>query len=155
MLIAQLLLLIPLCYLSYKDAKALEIPAKITYLMVVGLFIAEIGFLALGTGIERQLALHNIIATTVTTAVLVLLYLLTKRKAFGVGDIFIIAAIALTSGLAGTLLSLAFASWLGTLYAGYYYLRFRKFKGVQIPLVPFLTVGYAISIIVLKYFLAV
>lgn len=67
------------------------------------------------------------------------------EKYIGRGDADILAIIGGSLGILGLLVAIFISSILGSIIGGMYSIRKKKFKGVIIPMVPFLLLGYLIA----------
>lgn len=124
----------------------MEIPSVFTYIATGVVVTAYILFwITTPPGIEKQLLqthFSTIIGAGIVTTAIVYL---TREKALGAGDIFVSVIIAAGATPIQFLLTIVFASWAGSIYGIGVYAKTKQLKGKRIPLIPFLTIGYACS----------
>lgn len=91
---------------------------------------------------NNPLASSSLLTALVAGLIVLLLIVASNGKGLGVGDVFMVALIGSSLGLKGSVISLQLtiysAAVVGLLYAG---LK-KKYKGLIIPLVPFLFLGW-------------
>jgi prepilin signal peptidase PulO-like enzyme (type II secretory pathway) len=135
-------------YLSVYDIWNFEIDIVPIGIMSVLLFTSFL----VDTSASQAIWTHELFSfETVYTAVfycgvVISLIFFSDGKGLGVGDVFIVAFISLSLGWVATTIALQVtiytATAIGLIYAGYK----RQFKGLLIPLVPFLLLGWQIAL---------
>ncbi len=83
----------------------------------------------------------NIVSGFCAAALIALIVYATKGKGMGGGDIRIAAMIGLSAGVRGTVVALYLSFVIGAIFGLCYAAYKRKLRGVEVPFVPFLTIG--------------
>ncbi|MEP7103474.1 MAG: prepilin peptidase [Candidatus Dojkabacteria bacterium] len=96
-------------------------------------------FITLGT-------IQNIIAGFILGGIIFIIHKSSHEKAIGEGDIYIMMIIGYTLGITFGLISFFLTCVLGSLVGISYSLLVRKFKGVLIPFVPLILLGFVFTL---------
>jgi prepilin signal peptidase PulO-like enzyme (type II secretory pathway) len=139
-----------LLYLSVYDIFTLSIPTRATLYTTLAAVVANVAALAFGyvlPGFTSGLGeLDNLLAGVVAGGLIWVIIIITKQRGMGLGDIYIALLIGLLLGWPGIVTAfyvmLLSATGFGLLWALY----IGKFKGLQVPLVPFMTLGYLVGL---------
>lgn len=136
-------------YLSVYDIVKYEIPGSISMIFPIVLLIINI-ILGLAIGFETRFSTWDLNSTTpllniagglISALIIGAIVFLTKENGMGEGDIWVIASLGFFVGaekmVIGFYLSIFSALLIGILYS----IKLKKFKGVPVPLVPFLVFG--------------
>ncbi len=150
---------VALLYLSVFDIIHLSIPEnflKVVLLIVVianllfGLYklvlfridgTEPFPFVVMGT-------LGSILAGLILGGIIFLINRLSNKKAIGEGDIYIMLMIGFTLGLPMGLISFFLTCVLGSIVGITYSLIIRKFKGILIPFVPLILMGFVFTLFI-------
>lgn len=150
---------VTLLYLSVFDIIHLAIPEnflKATLLIVVianllfgayKLLIVRIEgveafpFVSMGT-------IGSIVAGLILGGVIFLINRLSNKKAIGEGDIYIMMMIGFTLGFAMSLVSFFLTCILGSVVGLAYAASIKKFKGILVPFVPLILMGFVFTLFV-------
>jgi len=137
-----------LLYLSVYDLKYKAIPL---IPCILGLVLAGV-FVILNTILYGDDFLLPTIPDAIAggvvlaTAVGALVYL-TKEKAMGEGDIFLFGIMGISLGFSNLFTGFLICVWSATIYGVIVALIKRKFHRLQIPLVPFISLGILLTLI--------
>lgn len=129
-------------YLVSYDIWWLEIPLVPT----IAILLLAIIYRGVSIAASSDYSFYFLLYSLAPVVFMVLINFIYQQQAFGAGDYFIIFSLALTLNAKGLFIALEgtilTAAIVGVLYA----LKIGKFKGVQVPLVPFLVIGWLISL---------
>lgn len=137
-------------YLSIFDILFYEIPAKISMIFPIGILILNVIF-GVFVGFTASYAfwygntttvVNNILGGLVAAIVIGILVAITRGKGIGEGDIWVVAALGLFIGFEKILAGFYIAIFTGLIAGILYSIKLRRFKGVPIPFVPFLVIGF-------------
>jgi|GEM_PF-4980434 len=156
--LSMLLLLWPVLvflYMGTEDIWHLEITSAL--LIVLGGLVVLTGLLfpAWFTEIYGHvfLTLDTLYAALVGAIIVVALIVLSRGKGLGSGDVFIVAIMGICFGGKGLFLSAQLAVWMGTIIGIAYAIVKRKFRGLIVPLVPFLFLGWLLFLTFKEFWL--
>lgn len=138
-----------------QDIKSMEISAIIAYVPIVVLLIFLI-LIGLMYGFDTKINLwegnsitvvNNILGGLFGSLIIGLIVFLTKGKGMGEGDIWIFGLVGLFVGLDKLIPSFYIAIFTALFFGLIQVLRFRRFKDLPIPFIPFLVVGGVIAFV--------
>jgi len=150
---------VSLLYLSVYDIIHLAIPEnflKVVLLIIVitnllfGIYklvllrvdgVEPFPFISMGT-------VGSIIAGLILGGVIFIINRTSNKKAIGEGDIYIMMMIGFTLGLPMALISFFLTCILGSVVGITYSLMVKKFKGVLIPFVPLILMGFVFTLLI-------
>ena len=150
-LITVLAIFTDLIFLAIYDLKHFEVQGLVSAILLIFLLLINVGILFVNiSGIllwkdSSYAPLSNLFAGIVGGSLTGLIYLVTKKKGIGEGDIRMAVIMGLILGI--TKLIIAFyitilsASLVGIIYAIY----IKTFKGVKIPFLPFIILGIIVA----------
>lgn len=152
-MLIQLITAALLLYLSVYDLFTFSVPTKTINLLVGFALLVNIVFLILAYFVPQKFTSgaygqwDNLLAGIIAAGFVYLLIWLTKEKGIGAGDMYLAAVLGLMLGLPGLVSAfyvlILSASGMGMLFA----LKIGKFKGVIVPLVPFISLGYVVALV--------
>ncbi len=142
-----------LLYLSIYDVISFSIPEIISKRMLLFAAFVNLLFLVLKIllsntefsyifGLINLGSFSNLVGGIVGGGVIWLVVKISKEKAMGAGDVDILAAIGLMLGVPFIFYSFLYTLFSAAIISVIYVLIIRKFKGVLIPFVPFLSSGF-------------
>lgn len=132
-----------LVYLSISDIKSHEIPflASIAALVFSVVFIFIINITNLNSG-EILPDLSNAFKGLIVGGGLAaLVVILSGEKALGMGDIILFGIMGVSVGLPNLLIAFLLAVYSATFYGVFLAIKNNKFRGLEVPLVPFISFG--------------
>lgn len=88
----------------------------------------------------------NLLAAVIASLFLIALIVLTRNRGMGQGDVLIAAIIGMLLGLTGLLAGFYVMLLSASLFGIAYSIRMNKFKGLLIPLVPFMSLGFFLAL---------
>lgn len=142
----QIIGVLTLLYLSIEDLFTLSIPAAPLNILVV-VELAYVAVLILYRGYVPGFdPLTNLTVGVVSGFLVYALMRLTKEKGIGVGDVYLIMITALVVGWPGIIAYFYFTIFGASIVGVGYALVLRKFHGVVIPLVPFISIGFVFAV---------
>jgi len=152
-MLVQLVTAAILLYLSVYDIFTFSVPTKVINLLVAFALAVNIVYLVLAYIVPESFSssgfgeLDNLIAGVIAAGCVYILMWLTKEKGIGAGDMYLAAVLGLMLGLPGLVSAfyvlILSASGVGMIFAA----RIGKFKGVIVPLVPFISLGYVVALV--------
>jgi len=142
-----------LIFLAIYDLRHFEVQGLMSLSLLIFLIALNAGLLLFCNNLSTTLLwennfydpLSNVFAGIIGGCLTGLIYLLTKKKGIGEGDIRMAVIMGLLLGI--TKLIVAFyitifsASIIGIIYA----IRIKEFKGVKIPFLPFIILGIVVA----------
>ncbi|MFS8130893.1 MAG: prepilin peptidase [Candidatus Dojkabacteria bacterium] len=150
---------VSLLYLAVFDIIHLSIPENFLKVVVLIVVIANVLF-----GIYKLLiiridgvepfpfvsmgTLGSIVAGLILGGVILIINRLSNKKAIGEGDIYLMLMIGFTLGLPMGFVSFFLTCILGSIVGITYSLIVRKFKGVLIPFVPLILMGFVFTLLI-------
>ena len=154
-LIVSLVILELLVYLALADLRTMTIPYNLTLFLIILLFIINIT-LILTMGLNSQILLwgnnaftplYNLIGGFVGGLIIGFIVFISKEELMGEGDIYLFATLGLILGIqrfiAGFYITIFTACIAGIAWA----IAKGKFKGVKMPLVPFIVIGIIFTLL--------
>ena len=144
-----------LVFLAYFDFKKMEVHATISLILIVVLLLLNLGiyissgsdgFVFIGEN-WRYSPYQNFISTIILGSIFLLIFLLSKEKGLGEGDIRIAIIIGLIIGFQNVLLWSYITVFSALIYGLILAFKKRKLKGLKIPFVPFMTLGCIVVIL--------
>jgi len=147
-----------LLYLSIYDVISFSIPAIISKRMLLFATFVNLLFLLLKLllnnteyayifGFINLGTISNLIGGLIGGGVIWLIVKISKEEAMGEGDIDILAAIGLMLGVPFIFYSFLYTLFSASIISILYVLLIKRFKGVLIPFVPFLSSGFVICFV--------
>jgi prepilin signal peptidase PulO-like enzyme (type II secretory pathway) len=138
-----------LFYLSYYDFKKMEVHNLVSLILMLFLFILNLTlFFVLGsdnglsiTSRFEYIPYGNLLGALVLGAIFQLVVLITQEKALGLGDVRIAIIVGLLVGFSNLWLWLNITIFSALFYGLLIARKRKKFKGLKIPLVPFMVLG--------------
>lgn len=154
----NLFIFISLLYLSVYDIAKLAIPERFLKILVFVTVIVNLAFgvykfimyRSSGEMVFSNLQLGdfgNILTAAVLAGIILLINKLTKNKGIGEGDIYIMLVIGLVFGYPLGFASFFLTSIVGSVIAILYSVAIQKFKGVMVPFIPLVVLGYVLTLI--------
>ncbi|MBI2356800.1 prepilin peptidase [Candidatus Dojkabacteria bacterium] len=145
-----------LLYLSYYDLLKMEVQNSVSLLLLLFFLLLNLlPFLFLGPEKSFQITksltyipYDNLLAALILGGVFLLTVILSKETLLGLGDVRIVIAIGLIIGVGNLWLWLNITVFSALFYGLLIAYEKRVFKGLKIPLVPFMVLG---TIIVLLF----
>jgi len=148
-----------LLYLSIFDVMSFSIPEIISKRMLLFALSINLVFLILKIllnntdysyifGLINLGSIFNLIAGLMGGGIIWVIVKISRERAMGAGDIDILAAIGLMVGLPGIFYSFFYTLMAASLISILYVLIIRKYKGVLIPFVPFLSTGFILCLVI-------
>jgi len=122
------------------DIISFEIYAKPIYLMLICAFLLNIFLYLAGQP-------NNIIAGAIASIIFFLIIQITKKKGMGEGDLLIFTLMGLSLGLGRLIVSFYIMVLTGSLVGLILGVKYGKIKGIKIPFVPFMVLGYFVSLV--------
>lgn len=89
----------------------------------------------------------NLLAGAIGGVVVLALIALSKGKGLGTGDIYLVVFMGITLGPVGLIISTQLAIYIATVVGLAYALKRKQFHGLIVPLVPFLFLGWLLTIV--------
>lgn len=137
-----------LFYLAVFDILTFSIPARFVFMATLAVVVLNVVVLVMRM-INRPLVEllpmgypHNLMVGVVSAVAIWTLILVTKQKGMGVGDIYIALMIGLALGWPLMVSAFYITIFSGTAAGLVYALYKKRWRGLQVPLVPFLLLGY-------------
>ncbi len=137
-----------LLYLSFHDIRFNEIPTLPTIGgIVITLFFIIINSL-FNLNIEKLPSLlDGLIGALIAGGVIFLIVFISKEKAMGKGDILLAIIMGLSLGYRNLFIGFSIAIYSGTIYGLVLSLIKRKFHGLTLPFVPFISLGIVLALL--------
>ncbi len=148
-LIISVIIIELLIYLGLADLRTMSVPYGLTLFLIIALLILNI-VLLFSFGLNSQIILwgnnaftplYNLIGGFIGGLVIGFIVFISKEELMGEGDIYLFAALGLILGvqrfISGFYITIFTASIVGIIWA----IMRGKFKGVKMPLVPFIVLG--------------
>ena len=156
--IVYIFVFVTLLYLSVFDIIHLAIPENflkgiLLIIVITNLLFGIYKLLLLRTeGLEPFPFIHlgtfgSILAGIILGGIIFIINRLSNKKAIGEGDIFIMMIIGFTLGFPLGLISFFLTCILGSIVGIVYSLIVRKFKGVLVPFVPLILLGFVFTLV--------
>lgn len=147
-----------LLYLSIFDVISFSIPEIISKRMLLFAAFANLLFLILRIllnnteysyifGLIGLGSILNLLGGLIGGGVIWLIVKISKEKAMGAGDVDILAAIGLMLGMPAIFYSFYYTLIAASVISIVYALILRRFKGLIIPFVPFLSTGFILCLV--------
>jgi len=145
-----------LFYLAIHDIFTMSVPARVT--QIAALFAVGVNLVILLTRLDMFSPIvptltnvnlgypDNLLLGIVAGGLIYAIIYLTKSKGMGQGDIFIAVIIGLMLGWPNAVSAFYIMIFSGALVGILVALKQKKFHGLQIPLVPFMVLGYVIAL---------
>jgi prepilin signal peptidase PulO-like enzyme (type II secretory pathway) len=152
MLLTHGAVLTMLLYLAVYDIFTMSVPARFTQraaLTAIAINIAFVIVRLINPGLFVQVNLgylDNLLMGVVAGGLIFSIIHLTKSKGMGQGDVFIAVIIGLVLGWSEAVSAFYVMVFSGALVGIIFALKQKKFHGLQIPLVPFMVLGYVIAL---------
>ncbi len=138
-----------LSFLLTHDIIYFEIPSQTTRVLVILAILINILVIFIGQTQELFLKLgtiDNLITGVITGLIFYLIVKLTKEKGMGTGDIYLFMFIGLVFGWKLTLISITSTLLIASISGIIFTVFNKKLKNILIPLVPFITIGFLITL---------
>ncbi|MDD4382092.1 MAG: prepilin peptidase [Candidatus Dojkabacteria bacterium] len=146
-----------LIFLAYYDIRYMEVQGNVSFALLAFLlilnfllytFLGSDGVISIGDNWQYS-PYQNFISTITLGAIFLLIFLLSRKKGLGDGDIRMSIVIGLLIGFQNILLWSYITVFSALLYGLILVFKKRKIKGLKIPFVPFMVLG-CITIILLS-----
>lgn len=130
-----------LVYLSISDIKSHEISFIVTLAALIFSVVYIIGLNLLHLNDYLPDLGNALKGLFVAGGLSGLLVLLTKEKALGSGDIFLFSIMGISLGFSNLLFGFLLAIYSAVFYGIFLAIKKKKFHGLEVPLVPFISFG--------------
>ncbi len=139
--------------LAIYDWRHYSIPAIATLVITILLAVTNLlAFIIAGNNLQFADFSHQpgsaLLAGISAAGFVICLILITRGKGIGTGDIFLAAIMGFCLGLDKILIGFYISIISASAFGMYRALKLRQFKGVRLPLVPFIVAGILITILI-------
>jgi prepilin signal peptidase PulO-like enzyme (type II secretory pathway) len=148
----SLLIMYFLVFLAIFDIFTFTIPSKTLRQVTLLAILMNVGVILLTLSSNQELSQltlgkpQNLLAGIILGGLMILIRRVTNDKGLGDGDVELIAALGLVWGLANSFSFIFFTIMIGGVISLFYAIILRKFKDVIVPFVPFVLLGFALTI---------
>ena len=139
-LIVQICVAFILLHAAIVDISCFQIIINPVIITLVVVFLANIALAAGGN-------VNNIVAGAVAAAFMFIIINVSKKKGMGEGDLLVFILMGLTLGLAKLIIAFYVMIFTGSIVGLIIGAKQKKIKGIKIPFVPFMMIGFITALI--------
>lgn len=112
-------------------------------------YLVQSGFVELQIGYFKTQFLHTLLASFATGMFFLFLFLVTKGRGMGFGDVYTAPVLALVAGFPGSVAFIIFSFIFGAIYGIYAIIFLKAGRKTAVPFAPFMVIGLVFSLTLL------